>query len=240
MLAQAGGDERALGQELGGADEALRLVGEVAVDLVADDQQARRVGDLADLADELRGGDVPVGLSGSVSTSTPGRAPMPAASRERGAQLRGVGHAAGLRADRHADHPLAGDRRVGGVAHPARERAARRRRAAPAAARKAAACCRARTRSGPRRSAARGARSSPPPPRARPPSRRPARSRCGPRPPRAARRPRAAPAARPRRTRGAAPARPPRAWPARARWPPASATAGTGVPMSSARDTGLE
>ena len=65
---------------------------------------------------------MPVGLSGSVSTSTPGRAPMPAASASAARSCAGSGTPPASRADRHADHALAGERRVRGVADPARDR----------------------------------------------------------------------------------------------------------------------
>ena len=120
VLAQAGGDERALREQLRRAHE--RLVGEVAVDLVGDDHQARRLGDLAHLAHQRLRGDG----AGRVVGQREHEDARPRADAlrlgERGAEMGRVGHAARLLADRHADHPLAGDRRVCGVADPARHR----------------------------------------------------------------------------------------------------------------------
>ena len=224
-LAQPVGDEDALGQQRGGAEQRLGLVGEVAVDLVADDEQAVLAGDVAHRLDERRGRDRARRVVGEGEDEDRRFVAGRARRAEHLAQGFGVGDAARLLGDRHVEHALAGQRGLRRVAHPrragqddvAREHGEQRVEQRLAAGRDEDAIG-ARRQSAPlevpghRLAHRRGARD-----RARSRWRRP------PRP--GARRHWAGPAARPRRRRGAARALRLRSGPARARWWRASGTA---------------
>ena len=122
VLAQPGGHERAAGEALGGAGERVRVVGEVAVDLVGDDHQAGRVRDLEHLPQELGGGDGAGRIVGQRQHEDARPRAHALRLRQRGAQVRRVGDAARLLGDRHPDRALARERRVRAVADPARHR----------------------------------------------------------------------------------------------------------------------
>jgi hypothetical protein len=112
----------ALGDDVGRAAEGVRVVGEVAVDLVETMSRSWRSAIAQTASTVAAAGCVPVGLSGSVRTRIPGRRPSrgaaaSAASSASGSGMPPASGPIGTRSD-----ALAGERGVRGVADPRRLR----------------------------------------------------------------------------------------------------------------------
>jgi hypothetical protein len=120
--AQAAGDEGAIGRELGGAAHGAGVVGEVAIDLVADDEQAELAGRLDHIGDERGRGERACRVIGQGEDQLARAPALSATGSDDLAQRAGVRNAAGFASDRHLQHPLAGQRGLRRVADPRRPR----------------------------------------------------------------------------------------------------------------------
>ena len=121
VLAQPGSDIRPLGQELGRAQHVAGLVREITVDLVRDQGEPVRVGDL-DRAAHLAGARHGAGrVVGKREHEHAGAGALPGRIGERLLERGRVGDAAGpAGGDRHTPDTLARERGLRGVADPGR------------------------------------------------------------------------------------------------------------------------
>ena len=107
VLAEPGRDIRPLGQELGGAQHLAGLVREITVDLVGDQGEPVRVGDLDRAADLIRAGDGPGRVVGEREHEHARAGPLLSRVGERLLERGRVGDAAGtVGGDRHAQTRL--------------------------------------------------------------------------------------------------------------------------------------
>ena len=121
VLGQARGDHGPLRRHLRRAEERRRGgVRQVAVDLVGDDEQVVSFRDGAQLADAVRARQRPSRVVGQRDDDRADPAPGAAGGGHRAGQQVRVGHAARPVRDRHVHRPDTGQRRLRGVADPAR------------------------------------------------------------------------------------------------------------------------
>jgi len=122
-LGQPGGHHSVLRGHLGGAEDGGgRVVDKVAVDLITDDDQAMRLRHLAQCPDRGRTGQPAGGVVRQGHHDRPDRAARSGRGRSRGVQCGRVGEPALTRRGGHQMRPGTDDRRLGGVADPARRR----------------------------------------------------------------------------------------------------------------------